>query len=239
MDRAMTTLKTICTIELSNICNLKCLYCVNRLLVKHSERKPGIMSDEVFNATLDLLRQTMSMGTQKEVNMNGNGESTLDTQIIPRICAVRDVIGHNELRLSTNGLTMTEGLIKALKDSGLDQLDVSVHSPYHARKTVDLMLKVGMPGVINGAAISSTHNWCDQIEEEHRVKNRIVGSQCDPLIEGRGYVLAEGGITPCCYDYQNLGVFGTVLDEDIFDVEYGPYELCKNCHQVIPMEAAT
>ena len=52
----MITLQTITTIELSSACNLKCLYCINRLLVKHPKRNAGIMTDGTFEKTMDLVK---------------------------------------------------------------------------------------------------------------------------------------------------------------------------------------
>jgi len=59
---------------------------------------------------------------------------------------------------------------------------------------------------------------------------------CHPLIEGRGYIQADGNITPCCYDYRDLGKYGTVFDKDILQKEIKPFALCKTCHQQIPNE---
>jgi len=58
--------------------------------------------------------------------------------------------------------------------------------------------------------------------------------QCDPLIQGMGYISSEGWLTPCCYDYRLLGAYGHVNDKDLLEKEIKPYELCKTCHQAIP-----
>lgn len=233
----MQTLKTITTIELSNICNLKCLYCINRLLVKHPSRTPGIMCDEVFDRTLEVLKMLCDRGTQREVNMNGNGESCLDPDLPERIRRVKDIVGpKRKVAMCTNGVNMTFEMAKELRECGLDQLDLSPHSPYHARKAVIHMVKAGWGGhgVINNGPINASHNWAGQLEPEHTIECMLNGLKCDPLIEGRGYVQAEGGITPCCYDYRNLGVFGNIFDEGLLDRPMKPYILCYTCHQRIP-----
>lgn len=229
----MITLKTITTIELSNICNMSCQYCINRLLVKHPSREPGVMSDRVFDKSLELLQELINRGTQLEVNMNGDGESFLDPQLAYRIKRTKHIMGEGKVCLCTNGLNLTLEVCQALKDAGLDQLDLSPHSAWHARKAAVIMIKVGIPGVINDGVIISSHNWAGQLEPENQIEC-LLKNQCDPLIEGRGYILKEGNITPCCYDYRNLGVFGSVFDEDILDHPIKPYELCKTCHQKIP-----
>lgn len=232
----MTTLKTITTIELSSICNLACKYCINRLLVKNPVRTPGIMSDEVFDKTLEVLSILVSRGTQKEINLNGNGESTLDPQLIKRAKRVKEIIGPDRMMIfSTNGKTMTEDLALQLKECGFYSIDISCHDPYSARMAVDIFRRLDVKGVMTNGPVQQGHNWAGQLEPENQVKiwYKI---KCDPLIEGRGYVQSEGLITPCCYDYRNLGVFGSIFDKDLLSIEYGPYELCKTCHQELPEE---
>lgn len=236
----MITLKTITTIELSNICNLECKYCINRLLVKHPKREPGIMSDDVFEKTLFWLDILCRRGTQKEINLNGNGESCLDAQLSKRIRAVKNVVGDRKVNMCTNGVNMTLDLARALKESGLDQLDISPHSAFETRRACQFMLNGGWAGhsMINFGIFSATHNWCKQLEPENQVETHldIAGLKCDPLIEGRGYVLKEGNVTPCCYDYRNLGVFGNVFDGELLSKPIKPYILCETCHQRIPQE---
>ena len=234
----MTTLRTITTIELSNDCQLACRYCVNRDMEKKAHRRRQIMSDEVFEKCLDLLTDLCTRNTQAEVNMNGNGESFLDPKMFSRIAAVRNVIGKDRLlNISTNGLIMSDEIAQALKHSGLDQMQVSVHRPEVARLAGQTLAINGMKGSFNFGAVSAPHNWAGQIAKEHwvRVLPKI---PCHPLMEGRGYVSVEGNISPCCYDYRLLGAFGTVFDSDLVQREVKPFSLCETCHQEIPEEIA-
>ncbi len=231
----MITLKTITTIELSNICSLACKYCVNRKLVIHPNRKPGIMSDEIFEASLVWLSRLCDMGTQQEVNLNGTGESCLDPQLIKRVRKVKDIMGSRRVQFCTNGVNMTEVMAKQLADSGIDRVDLSAHSAFHARKAVQMMAKAGIKGILSMGAIVQPHNWAGQLELEYSV-NCEINMPCDPLIEGRGYIQKEGDVTPCCYDYRSIGAFGHVLDDDLLNREIKPYQLCYQCHQTIPPE---
>lgn len=229
----MITLKTITTIELSSICSLVCKYCINRLLVKHPSRNAGIMSDKVFNKSLYWLSMLCRQGTQKEVNVNGNGESCLDPQLIQRIILIKEIMKDRPVAFSTNGVNMTDELAEGLAQTGIDRVDVSVHSPYYARKAIQILAKAGVNIGVNPGAIVMSHNWAGQLEPENCVDINF-RIQCDPLMQGRGYIQSEGNVTPCCYDYRNLGVFGHVFDEDLLEREIKPYELCKTCHQEIP-----
>jgi hypothetical protein len=226
-------LQTINSIELSSICNLACKYCVNRLMVSELTFKAGIMSDEVFNLSLSLLGKLVKAGTQREVNLNGIGESLLDPQLIERVIMTKKVMKDLPVMFCTNGILMDKELARALKDTGIDRVDVSAHDAYHARKCADILTAVGMNGVISDGAIKSSHNWADQLEPEHRVHMNYT-IPCHPIIGGHGYINSEGGLSPCCYDYRNLGEFGTVFDENIMDIEIKSFSLCKDCHQILP-----
>lgn len=232
----MITLQTITTIELSSICNLKCLYCINRKLAESPVRRPGLMTDKVFNKTCELLQKLVDQGTQREIHLNGNGESTMDHKLCDRISRVREILGKRaHIGLSTNGLLMTKELAVKLKESGLSQVDVSPHSPYHARKAAHILFEAKFPkGMVSWGCIIMSHNWAGQLEKEHSVNCQLNKIQCDPIIEGRGYILSEGNITPCCYDFENLGIYGSVFDDDILERPIKPYLLCKTCHQIIP-----
>lgn len=229
-------LQTITTIELSNDCQLRCKYCINRKMESVANRKRQIMSEEVFSATLEVLKELCARGTQAELNMNGNGESFLDPALFSRLRRAKEVIGPSRrLNMSTNGIIMSDDIAKALKASGLDDIQVSIHRPEVARISGQILATNGIRGSFNFGAVSSPHNWAGQIEPEHCV--RVLPSiPCHPLMEGRGYVSAEGHLSPCCYDYQLLGVFGDIHSSDLLAREIVPFSLCQTCHQVIPDE---
>ena len=229
----MTTLKTITTIELASSCSLKCSYCINRLMPTQG-RDYEIMSDEVFDSSLDVLLNCVKQGTQAEVNLNGNGESLLDPDILDRIRAVRGVMGAGQVQMCSNGTHLTEELAQGMIDAGISRCDISIHDTVAARKAVDIMKAVNMPGVLAVGPVHGSHNWCDQIEPEHRVKHIPVGVPCKPLMEGRGYIQSNGDVSPCCYDYRSLGAFGNVFDNDLFERNIKRFELCGPCHQEIP-----
>lgn len=226
-------LQTITTIELSSLCNLQCKYCINRLIEKNTMRERRIMPEAVFEASLRWLKILVKRGTQKEINLNGNGESLLDPDLIARTRRVKDVIGDSGVVMfCTNGVLLTRRTAIALKDAGLDRLDVSVHSAYHARRCAHLLTEINMTGVISDGAIKSSHNWAGQLEPEHSI-NMFFTLPCAPLMEGRGYINSDGHISPCCYDYRNLGFFGSVFDFDLLDKRITSFSLCASCHQAI------
>ena len=228
----MINLQTITTIELSSKCQMACKYCVNRRMLDHG-RKPAIMPDAVFERALSWLKQLCEQGTQKEVNINGNGESLLDPQIVERVRRIKAVMGYGMVAGCTNGIVLTEPLARKLKAAGLDRLDVSPHSPLHARRAFQIIQRVGLMGIVNFGTIMQPHNWAGQIEPEYSV-DHVNPIPCVPLMEGRGYIQSEGQVSPCCYDYCNLGVYGSVFDDDLLSRPIKPFSLCDTCHQIIP-----
>lgn len=226
-------LKTITTIELSSKCNLKCQYCINRYMESRAGRKPQIMSRNVFAMACLILKETVRRGTQREINLNGNGESLLDPDIISRIKTIREIVGKNiKVQMSTNAVLLTPEIAIEIKNAGLDKIHISVHSAYHVRKAVDFLQRINFDFCVNPGTILTSHNWAGQLEPEDNVFI-LPKAKCDPLLEGRGYIQAEGDIVPCCYDYRNLGKFGTVFDDDLFETEYTKFGLCETCHQMI------
>lgn len=230
----MITLKTITTIELSNDCQLACTYCVNRYMQKRAKRKRMIMNDEVFEASLSWLKVLCDNGTQQELNMNGTGESFLDPQLFSRIRRAREVMGLNRvISMSTNGIIMSDEIAKKIASSGLTDISVSIHRTEAARNAGQILATNHVRGSFNYGTVTSPHNWAGQLDPEHnaRILPDIV---CHPLIEGRGYISVEGNVSPCCYDYRFLGVFGTVFDKDLDQRPVAPFALCRTCHQQIP-----
>ena len=225
-------LRTITTIELSNICNLSCKYCINRLLVKYPLRTPGIMPDDIFNASLNILSELCRKGTQQEVNLNGNGESTLDPKLVERIKKTKKVVGNRAVCFCTNGVNMDVDLAKQLKNSGVNLITLSPHSPFHARRAAHVMAGNGLNPHVNFGAICASHNWAGQLEPENSI-NCMLSNDCKPLAEGRGYISSEGWISPCCYDYKLIGNYGHVINLDILQKDVKPYNLCHTCHQKI------
>ena len=229
----MIHLQTITTLELSSKCQLKCKYCINRMFPDYA-REYEIMDADTFDRSMYWLRELVYKGTQRELNLNGNGESLLDPELIERIRIIRNVAPDIPLGMSTNGLAMTQEIALQLRDLGV-RVDVSIHKPEAARKAVDIMRQCGLQGgVINPAVISNSHNWAGQLEDEESVVFTPPGMACTPLIEGRGYILSNGDVTPCCYDFRSLGKFGSVFDDDLLQRPILPYSLCDNCHQTIP-----
>lgn len=195
-------------------------------------RSPGIMHTKIFERSLNILQELCNRNTQQEINLNGNGESTLDDKLIERIKKTKKIMGDRIVSFCTNGINMTPDKAKQIKDSGLDFISLSPHSPFHARRAAHILNDNGVKLIINYGAICASHNWAGQLEPENSI-NCLLSNSCLPLLEGRGYISSEGYISPCCYDYKLLGTYGHVQDKFIFDQDVRPFQLCHTCHQRI------
>ena len=221
------TIHTINTIEVSTLCQLKCKYCINPLM-----KDKGIMTEDIFEQSLYWLEILCRRGTQQEVNMNGNGEATLDPNLPRRVRKVKDIVGDRTVELCSNAVGVTREMVIELLDNGLDKFDLSPHNPYEVRRLVSETHDLKINGIINMGSFTASHNWAGQLPEQYQIKMTYT-LPCLPMIEGRAHILSDGKVVPCCYD-RGMGLIGTVFDDDLLSRPLNKFELCKTCHQIIP-----
>lgn len=219
-------IQTINSIETSSLCNNKCEYCPYP--EQHKHRETGLMSMEVFEAALGLVRACVGAGTQRELNLFGVGEPTLNPNIVEMVRMARRVLPLRlPVHLNTNGNTMTEALARDLKDAGVSEIDITGHNARAAAKTIRIFQKVGIRGQLSLDFITGPNNWAGQVdwfEPEYHA------GLCPWLNRGQVMVMSNGDVTRCCLDAFGKGVFGTVFDTDIMNREITPFELCRTCH---------
>ena len=105
---------TIISIQLSGRCNFRCKMC------GHSKNNSGIMSDEVFSATLDKCLQS----SITEIRFSASwGETTLAPNWRKKI--TRCVNEKMNAWLTTNGSTLSDDDIIFLSESGITALQFS------------------------------------------------------------------------------------------------------------------
>lgn len=106
-------------LETSNICNAKCVMCPHIIM----ERREGVMNDETFNAAIKNIKDA-------KINplvfiLNGFGEPLTDKKIINRIERVKEEFHDAKIKMYSNFNLANEDFIKALLESGLDELNIS------------------------------------------------------------------------------------------------------------------
>ncbi|MDR2409209.1 MAG: radical SAM protein [Bacteroidales bacterium] len=111
-------------IELSGDCNYKCLFC-SRSIAKYPIKRANHMSEETY---LKIMRDLASSGEVQMLYLNGGGESLLnpDFSTLIRSFSLQKV--SRQTLMSTNASLLNEKNSKALIESGLDYLRISISS---------------------------------------------------------------------------------------------------------------
>ncbi len=106
----------IVSLEFTNYCNLKCLYCTS----SYEKRNKGFMSDEVFKKVFDSLK-TMK---PTRVQIVGNGESTIHPKFDKYISELSKI--KHYVSIVTNGNFIKEDIAEKLVRSNIKLIDFSI-----------------------------------------------------------------------------------------------------------------
>lgn len=110
---------TYLRLSLTERCTLKCAYC--RAGEGICPKKSELRTDEF----LRIVRAFAAVGVKK-VRLTG-GEPMLRRDLIPIISGIRAIDGIEEITMTTNGQHLS-GQCRALREAGLDRLNISVDS---------------------------------------------------------------------------------------------------------------
>lgn len=192
-------------IELTNICNFKCLMCPTGTGL--IQRKKGYMSKETFSSIIDEIKNYST-----PVRFIGWGEPLLHPDLLEflNICKKNNIHVH----LNTNGLLLSEELMKKFVDIPLDSLKFSFQGidqkSYHEMRNIDFFPRL--------------------IEKIHRF-HQILGSSPHPYIHVSSTITYESveqveQFKSALHDYVDLVTVGrTRLDHiDLENVKLKPEE---------------
>ncbi|MFC6322340.1 GTP 3',8-cyclase MoaA [Companilactobacillus baiquanensis] len=106
-------------LSITDRCNLRCVYCMPK------EGLPFFPTDKVLSQDeiVKLIENFSEMGVSK-VRITG-GEPLLRTDVVDIIRRIKDVDGIEDVSITTNGLFLAKKA-KALKEAGLDRLNISL-----------------------------------------------------------------------------------------------------------------
>lgn len=219
---------TINTIETSSICDNKCQYCPAK--DQHRFRGVGFMDMDTFAAALHWVRIFADRGTQRELNLFGVGEPTLNPNIVEMVKLARIALpDHLPVHLNTNGNTFTEELAWKLKDAGVSEIDITAHDPRATVKTMRTLKKLGIKSQVSFDFVTQPNNWAGQVDWF----DPDYAYPCPWLHKGQVMVMSDGRVTRCCIDAFGKGIVGHVMfNLDLIDLT--PFALCEDCHQTVP-----
>jgi hypothetical protein len=219
----MFPLRAIHQIELTSRCNLKCAYCPSYRL----PRPKVDMAWSTLERTLAVARALWGVHRHGELNMAGIGESTMHARFVDAMFRAREVMGPEvSILLATNGLLMTREMARAIAPMR-PSVYVSLHRPEKAQHAVQACAEAGILTAVSCDGAMNAVNWAGQVDWP--VTTPTVGQNCDWVVKGRAFVLADGRLSRCCFDADGSGVFGHV-DDDLSKAYTSPYHLCATCH---------
>lgn len=223
----MTKIRTINSIEISSLCDNNCAYCPASL--QHQYRKTGLMDMRTFVAAIAWVARMQKRGTQRELNLFGVGEPTLNPLLPEMISVARARLGpHQRLHMNTNGNGMTRELAIALQNAGITSIDITGHDHFVTAKTAQLFRELNISHRISHDFVTQPNNWAGQVDW----LKPDYSYPCNWLRDGQVMIMSNGAVTACCIDAFGRGIFASVWD-DLNIAESKPFETCLHCHHVV------
>ena len=106
-------------IEVTNACNLKCIFCANR---KMTRKRQFISPDTVKK----VLTEAYALGT-REVGFYSTGEPLLCKQL-PLYISLAKKIGFDYVYITTNGILASTDIVENLANCGMDSIKFSINA---------------------------------------------------------------------------------------------------------------
>ncbi len=103
-------------LEVSNVCNLHCEYCV----LDKGARGDRVMRDETFRRVRPYLRNAL------RINVSGLAEPLMNTRFTSILADIRAAAPTAAIQMCTNASLLTEGVAHSLVDSRLDEVAFSL-----------------------------------------------------------------------------------------------------------------
>lgn len=217
--------KEIHQIEITNRCNLACVYCPH----------PGMQREKVdmdwgtYLASLEVVKYYMDQGTQGELSLTGVGEALLHPQFVEMLHLARNILGpHRPLVFATNGLLLDDAMCERIK-LATPLVYVSMHRPEKAAKAINALKRHGIEHGTNDSFATSAYDWAGQVNWY----NSGPKFDCAYLSKGWAAVLSDGRVSTCCWDAHGQNIIGHVKDE-LGSLRMRTFPLCDQCHHSIP-----
>lgn len=228
-------IRDIHQIEITTLCNLRCHYCPQ---FPKLPRPKELMSAEVWEQSLEVVRFFVRQGTQTELSLTGIGESLLHPDFVRMVEMAREAIGpRRPLTLTTNGLLLTEEMCVALKPFK-PSIYVSLHRPEKATDAVMAARRHGLLAGTNESFALAAFDWAGY--QKNWTKNVSAPPiTCEFLRSGWGVILVDGRVSTCCLDAEAKpaeeggGVVGDIWQPPS-TLMLKPWTGCESCHMRVP-----
>jgi sulfatase maturation enzyme AslB (radical SAM superfamily) len=234
------------SIELTNVCNLKCSMCWSQTPRLNRSRTPGYMDTALFHKVIDELKPA----TNYVVALSYAGEATLHPDFI-EFSKTAHKCGFEKLQLATNGTTLSNPTIREIILNCYSEVAVSIHkTPMQPKIITNLIQLTKENNMVEGALYTDlranivtseyTAGELYQIEtvlRHNRIKIKKVDAitedlQCNcektivypecPSMYSYLAVLWNGDTLPCCHILSSGDwSLGNVNEHTLKEVFYG------------------
>jgi hypothetical protein len=218
-------MKSILQIELTNHCNRRCAYCGQ----VNMTRKKGFMTDETLTSCISVL-QTLK---QASIGVHHYGESLLHPKFLPFLR--RFVDGGITPWINTNGDFLSDEMIEGISQIKGCSVTISGHAEEHIRR--ELWQKCVNKGIkawwqkdvgTNASNIAGQVPFDTAFDKSYPALKDPM-NHCRFLKDQIGIVLFNGDLVPCCFDYDGVGVFGNINDENAASLNPRACKICLTC----------
>ena len=142
-------------IEITNVCNLRCVMCYNRLM----KRKKGFMDEETFQL---VLKNSKEIGIEM-IGLYTTGESLLHPKIYDFIKLAKNM-GFKYIYITSNGVTLDQDKINQILECGLDSIKFSIDAA--SKETYDKLRP--------GGDFDKVHNNVKMLREKRdKLKSKL------------------------------------------------------------------
>lgn len=236
---------TSVSIETTTVCNLKCSYCPHSTDVA---KPPAFMPDDMFFRIIDSLYD-YAPTYSGIITPSMYGEPLLDKRFESFIRYARKKFPQAHMELFTNGDFLTPERFFSLREAGIDQYNISQHSPNRSQALSDTLATVErefngvLPITINKMLEQNKFNRAGLVDVGLPLEIYGRMAYCDAAYPNLSFDY-KGDAIICCNDYQAKHSFGNISSKSVREIwenkryrrarnmlmlGFLPFQICRAC----------